>query len=108
MALLYLTQSSNEELDLSTDGNTDTLEMNFLHDAGKDFQIVRTTGTGQPIITFKISNDGINFDNWELEDETFSDSSQMIIFCKTKHTKFRMYWLSNGSTGTMTANFNVL
>jgi hypothetical protein len=108
MALLYLTQSDNTELDLTTDGNTDTLEMNFLHDAGKDLQIVRTTGTGQPLITFEISNDGVNWNSWEVEGFIFKDLNSMFLLSQTKHTFFRVLWLSNSSTGTFTANFNVL
>ena len=108
MALLYLEQGGNTELDLSSDGFTDTLEMNFLHDAGKDFQIVRTAGTGQPLITFEISNDGINWDSWEVEGFIFKDLNSMFLLSQTKHTFFRVLWLSNTSTGTFTANFNVL
>lgn len=108
MGLLYLTEGGNTELDLSSDGFTDTLEMNFLHDAGKDFQIVRTTGTGQPLITFEISNDGVNWDSWEVEGFIFKDSNSMFLLSQTKQTFFRVLWLSNNSTGTFTANFNVL
>jgi len=38
-------QNGLEELDLSSDGFTDTFDMQFQNDEGKDFQIVRTTGT---------------------------------------------------------------
>ena len=108
MALLYLEQGGNTELDLTTDGNTDTFDMNFLNNIGKDFQIVRTTGTGQPLITFQISNDGINWDSWEVEGYIFKDPNAMFLLSQTKHTFFRLSWLSNSSTGTFTANFNVL
>jgi hypothetical protein len=108
MGLLYLKQATLQELDLSSDGFTDTLEMDFLNNAGKDFQIVRTTGTGQPLISFQISNDGINWANWEVEDFVFSEPNSMFEFCTTKKTFFRLLWLSNSSTGTFTANFNVV
>ena len=107
MGLLYLKQATLQELDLSSDGFTDTLDMDFLNNAGKDFQIVRTTGTGQPLISFQISNDGVNWANWEVEGFIFKDPNSMFIFSMTKRTFFRISWLSNSSTGTMTANFNV-
>ena len=108
MGLLYLTQSSNTELYLSSDGVTDTFSMNFLNNIGKDFQIVRTTGTGSPIISFQISNDGNNWSNWEVEGFIFKNPNSMFLLEKTKHTFFRLSWLSNSSTGTFTANFNVI
>jgi hypothetical protein len=107
MALLYLKQNGNTELDLTTDGNTDTFEMNFLNNLGKDFQIVRTTGTGNPLINFQISNDGVNWSNWEVEDFVFENPNSMFEFCETKNTFFRVSWVSGGSSGTFTANFNV-
>ncbi len=108
MALLYLEQGGLTELDLTTDGNTDTFKMEFLNDASKDFQIVRTTGTGNPFITFQISNDGVNWSDWEIAGFIFKDPNHLFEFEKTKHTFFRLSWLSNTSTGTFTANFNVL
>jgi len=108
MALLYLEQGGNTELDLTTDGNTDTFDMNFLNNVGKDFQFVRTTGTGQPLITFKISNNGINWDSWDVEGFIFKNPNFMFILSQTKNTFFRLFWLSNTSTGTFTANFNVI
>ncbi len=36
MALLYLEQGGLTELDLTTDGNKDTFDMNFLTNLGKD------------------------------------------------------------------------
>jgi len=108
MALLYLEQGGNTELDLSSDGVTDTFDMNFLNNIGKDFQIVRTTGTGNPLITFQISSDSINWANWEVEGYIFKDTNAMFIMSSTKKTFFRLQWLSNTSTGTFTANFNVI
>jgi len=108
MALLYLKQGGLDELDLSSDGFTDTFEMSFQNDGGRDFQIVRTTGTGSPIINFQISNDNINWSNWEVEGFIFKDPNFMFILSQTKQTFFRLSWLSNTSTGTFTANFNLL
>ena len=108
MALLYLEQGGNTELDLTTDGFTDTFDMNFLNNAGKDFQIVRTTGTGSPLITFQISSDGTNWASWEVEGFIFKNPNFMFILSQTKNTFFRLFWLSNTSTGTFTANFNVI
>lgn len=109
MGLLFLTQSGVQDLDLSSDGFTDTFEMNFAGNKGKDFQFVRSpvANVGFPIISFQISNDGVNWANWEVEDHTFDKLTEMFIFCETKRTNFRLIWSSNGSTGTFTANFNV-
>ena len=108
MSLLYLKQGGVQELDLTSDGNTDTLEMNFFNEEGKDFQIVRTTGTGNPLITFQISNDAVNWSNWEIEGFIFKNPNHLFEFEKTKHTFFRITWLSNSSTGTFNANFNII
>jgi hypothetical protein len=108
MGLLYLTQSGSQDLDLSSDGFTDTLDMVSLNQSVKDLQIVRTVGTGQPLITFQISNDGINWANWEVEGFIFKDLNSMFIFGQLKKTFFRINWLSNTSTGTFKANFNTL
>jgi hypothetical protein len=108
MALLYLEENGLTEFDISIDGNTDSFEMAFLNDKGKDLQIVRTSGTGNPLITFQISNDGINWASWEVEGFIFKNPNHLFEFEKTKHTFFRVLWLSNGSTGTFTANFNVI
>ena len=108
MSLLYLEQGGVQELDLTSDGNTDSFQMQFLNDLGKDLQIVRTTGTGNPLITFQISNDNTNWANWEVEGYIFKDPNDMFIMSKTKHTFFRIAWLSNSSTGTFNANFNII
>ena len=109
MGLLYLEQGSgNYDLDVSVDGFTDTFKMDFLNNVGKDFQIVRTSGTGNPLITFQISNDGINWSDWEIVGFIFKDNNWMFELEKTKHTFFRLSWLTNSSTGTFTANFNVI
>lgn len=110
MGLLYLTQGGLQDLDLSVDGFTDTLDMAFLNDIGKDFQIVRNPvgNVGQPLITFQISNNGTDWSDWEIVGFIFKDENWMFEFEKTKHTFFRILWLSNSSTGTLTANFNVI
>lgn len=108
MSLLYLEQGGVQELDLTSDGNTDSFQMQFLNDLGKDLQIVRTTGTGNPLITFQISNDAVNWSNWEIEGFIFKNPNHLFEFEKTKHTFFRITWLSNSSTGTFNANFNII
>ena len=108
MSLLYLEQGGVQELDLTSDGNTDSFQMQFLNDLGKDLQIVRTTGTGNPLITFQISNDAVNWSNWEIEGFIFKNPNHLFEFEKTKHTFFRIAWLSNTSTGTFNANFNII
>ena len=108
MSLLYLEQGGVQELDLTSDGNTDSFQMQFLNDLGKDLQIVRTTGTGNPLITFQISNDDVNWSNWEIEGFIFKNPNHLFEFEKTKHTFFRIAWLSNTSTGTFNANFNII
>lgn len=108
MRLLYLTQSNNQELNLTSDGFTDNLEMDSLNDIGKELQIVRNPvgNVGQPLITFQISNNGSDWSDWEIVGFIFKDSNWMFEFEKTRHTFFRLFWLSNSSTGTFTANFN--
>lgn len=103
MSLLYLTQGGLEDLDLTIDGFTDTLDLQFLNN--KNLQLIRTTGTGQPLITFEISNDDVNWDSWEIEGFIFKDPSHTFEFSTTKNTLFRLSWLSNSSTGTFKANF---
>ena len=105
--LVFLKQSGIDDLDLTSDGFTDTLDLQFLNNVGKDLQIVRTTGTGQPLISFEISNDGINWDGWEIEGFIFKDLSHTFEFERTKDMLFRLSWLSNSSTGTFKANFKI-
>ena len=105
--LIFLKQSGIDDLDLTVDGFTDTLDLQFLNHAGKDLQIVRTSGTGQPLLSFEISNDGINWDSWEIEGFIFKDSSHTFEFERTKDMLFRVSWLSNSSTGTFKANFKI-
>ena len=109
MALLYLTQSTLEDLDLSSDGFTDTFDNSFFSGIPKDLQILRTSGTGQPLLTFEISNDGTNWASWELEGFIFKDLTHFFEFDSfTKNTFFRVSWLSNTSTGTFKAYFNTI
>jgi len=108
MGLLYLKQGGNQNLDVSLDGFTDTLELGSLSLSTKDLQLVRNTGTGQPLVTFEISNDSVNWSSWEVEGFIFKDPNFMFSFNQIKQTYFRLSWLSNTSTGDFTANFNVL
>ena len=105
MSLLYLTQGGSEDLDLTSDGFTDTLDLQFLNN--KNLQLLRTIGTGQPLISFEISNDDVNWDSWEIEGFIFKDTSHTFEFATTKNTLFRLSWLSNSSTGTFKANFKI-
>ena len=109
MALLYLTQSTLEDLDLSSDGFTDPFDNSFFSGIPKDLQILRVSGTGQPLLTFEISNDGTNWASWELEGFIFKDLTHFFEFDSfTKNTFFRVSWLSNTSTGTFKAYFNTI
>tara|TARA_R110000787_G_scaffold7178_1_gene24682 strand:+ start:7963 stop:8286 length:324 start_codon:yes stop_codon:yes gene_type:complete len=107
MATLNLEQSGLIEFDLTSNGFTDSYEMGIANNNGVDLQLIRTTGTGNPLITFQSSNDGLNWANWEVEGYIFRDPNSMFAFSFTKRTFFRVSWLSNSSTGTFTANFNV-
>tara|TARA_R110002153_G_scaffold91647_1_gene223190 strand:- start:334 stop:663 length:330 start_codon:yes stop_codon:yes gene_type:complete len=109
MALLYLTQAASEDLDLSSDGFTDTFDNSFFSGIPKDLQILRTSGTGQPLLTFELSNDGVNWVSWELEGFIFKDDTQFFQFDSfIKTTFFRVSWLSNTSTGVFKAYFNTI
>tara|TARA_R110000751_G_scaffold290380_1_gene397005 strand:- start:96 stop:425 length:330 start_codon:yes stop_codon:yes gene_type:complete len=109
MALLYLTQGGLDDLDLTSDGFTDAFDNSFFSGVPKDLQILRVSGTGQPLLTFELSNDGINWVSWEVEGFIFKDLSQFFQFDSfTKTTFFRISWLSNTSTGTFKAYFNTL
>ena len=102
MDIINLEQGGVIELDLTADGFTDTYEMDF----PRNLQIVRTTGTGNPLIALQISNDGVNWSDWEISGFIFKDLNWMFEFELIKQTLFRISWLSNSSTGTFTANFN--
>ena len=110
MSLLYLKQGGINDLDLTSDGSTDSFEMQFLNDHNIDLQIVRSQvdKVGNPLITFQISNDSVNWANWEIEGLIFRNDNHFFEFEKTKHTFFRISWLSNSSTGTFTANFRIV
>lgn len=107
MAALYnLVQGGMTELDLTSDGFTDAVTLGIRINI--DLQIIRTTGAGNPLIDFQISNDGINWTSWELEGFIFKDQNNIFEIVQTKPTFFRLNWLSNGSTGTFTANYKEL
>ena len=111
MALLYLTQAASEDLDLSSDGFTDTFDNSFFSGIPKDLQFLRspTANVGQPLITFEMSNDNINWSSWEIEGFIFKDLTHFFEFDSfTKTTFFRISWLSNTSTGTFKAYFNTI
>ena len=105
----FLTQATLEDLDLSTDGNTDTIFMSFEFNGERDLQIVRSpiAQVGNPLLTFQISNDGVNWSDWEIVGFIFKDDNHLFEFERTKSTFFRIKWLSNSSTGTFKANFNL-
>ena len=107
MSLQHFTQGGLEDLDLTSDGFTDTLDLQFLNN--KNLQIVRSVidNVGQPLISFEISNDDISWDSWEIEGFIFKDLSHTFEFNITKNTLFRLSWLSNSSTGTFKANFKI-
>ena len=107
MSLLYLTQGGSEVLDLTSDGFTDTLDLQFLNN--KNLQLIRSPvdDVGQPLISFEISNDDVNWDSWEIEGFIFKDPSHTFEFSITKNTLFRLSWLTNSSTGTFKANFKI-
>jgi hypothetical protein len=94
------------EMDLTTDGFSDTTTLGV--NISIDLQIIRTTGTGNPLLDFQISNDGVNWTSWELEGFIFKDPTNIFEITQTKPTFFRLNWLSNGSTGTFTANYKEL
>ena len=106
MATFDFKQGGSTSLDLSADGFTDTLPV--LNNLPVDIQIIRTSGTGQPLLDFQISNDGINWVSWELEGFIFKDPTNIFEIEKRKRTLFRLNWLSNSSTGDFTANFMTL
>jgi|TARA_R110002167_G_scaffold32022_4_gene104471 hypothetical protein len=109
MGLLYLTQGGSEDLDLSNDGFTDSFDNSFFGGIPKDLQILRTSGTGQPLLTFEISNDGINWASWEIVGFIFKDLTHFFEFESfTKETFFRVSWLSNSSTGIFKSYFKSL
>jgi hypothetical protein len=109
MALLYLTQGGLDDLDLTSDGFTDSFDNSFFGGVPKDLQVLRISGTGQPLLTFEISNDGLNWASWELEGFIFKDLTHFFEFDSfTKTTFFRVSWLSNTSTGTFKAYFNTI
>jgi hypothetical protein len=108
MAVLNLKQGGNIDFDLTADGVTDTYNMD-VNPEGLDLQIIRspTANVGQPLITLQISNDNTNWDDWEIEGFIFKDLNNMFIISRPKRTFFRISWLSNSSTGTFQANFNI-
>lgn len=109
MALTYLTQGGSQDLDLSSDGFTDTFRQRSTNSS--DLQIVRNPidDVGNPIFTFQISNDGISWsDWWVVEGFIWREDTYLWEFKESKQTFFRLSWLSNSSTGTFTANFKTL
>jgi hypothetical protein len=99
---LDFTQVGSTSLDLTSDGFTDTLTFNNTNNV--DIQINRTSGTGNPLLDFQISNDTVNWVSWELEGFIFKDPTNIFEIVSRKKTFFRLNWLSNTSTGSFTAN----
>lgn len=110
MGLRYLTQSGSQNLDLTTDGNTDTVDLYSLGQLIADLQIVRSQvdKVGNPLLSFEISSNNIDWVCWEIGGFIFKDDSHIFEIERVKNTFFRISWLSNSSTGTFTANFNLI